>query len=80
MYIPKLKNTRLRHILKIFCLNDKGKLLLLYLVSNFLFKVKSLSRVRFFATPWAVAHQTVHGIFQAKILEWVAISFSRRSS
>ena len=23
---------------------------------------------------------TVHGIFQARILEWVALSFSRRSS
>lgn len=24
MYIPMLKNSRLRHILKMFCLNDKG--------------------------------------------------------
>ena len=30
-------------------------------------KVKSLSRVRLFATPWIVAH----GIFQARVLEWV---------
>ena len=30
------------------------------------------------ATPWTVAHQapSVHGIYQAKILEWFAISFS----
>ena len=35
-------------------------------------KVKSLSRVRLFVTPWIVAH----GIFQARVLEWVAISFS----
>jgi len=28
-----------------------------------------------FATPWAV-----HGILQARILEWVAVSFSRGSS
>ena len=30
-------------------------------------------------TPWTVAHQasSVHGIFQARILEWVAISYSR---
>ena len=27
-------------------------------------------------TPWTVAHQA-HGISQARILEWVAISFSR---
>lgn len=42
MYIPMLKNSRLRHILKMFCLNDKGKLLLLNLVLSFLFKVKRL--------------------------------------
>ena len=34
-----------------------------------------------FATPWTVAYKDplVHGIFQARILEWVAISFSRGS-
>ena len=33
-------------------------------------------------TLWTVAHQTtlVHGILQARKLEWVAISFSRGSS
>ena len=42
-------------------------------------KVKSLSRVRLFVTPWTVAYQapSVYGIFQARVLEWVAISFSR---
>ena len=39
-------------------------------------KVKLLSRVRLFATPWIVAHR----IFQARVLGWVAISFSRGSS
>ena len=42
--------------------------------------MKSLSRVRLFAIPWTVAYQaplSVHGIFQARVLEWVAISFSR---
>ena len=45
-------------------------------------KVKSLSHVRLFATPWAVGYQpsSVHGILQARILEWVTISFSRESS
>ena len=35
-----------------------------------------------FATPWTVAHQAPlsMGILQARILEWVAISFSRGSS
>ena len=45
-------------------------------------KVKSLSHVQLFGTPWTVAvpGSSVHGIFQARILEWIAISFSRRSS
>ena len=54
------------------------------------------SCVRLFVTPWTVAHQaplsmgfsrweywsgsSVHGILQARTLEWVAVSFSRRSS
>ena len=44
--------------------------------------VKSLSRVRLFVTPWTVAHQAPlsNGIFQARVLEWDAISFSRGSS
>ena len=44
--------------------------------------VQLLSHVRLSATLWTVAHQvgsSVHGIFQARILEWAAISFSRRS-
>ena len=34
------------------------------------------------ATPWTVAQpgSSTHGILQARILEWVAISSSRRSS
>ena len=45
-------------------------------------KVKSLSCVQHFGTPWTVAYtgSSIHGIFQARILEWVAISFSRRST
>ena len=43
---------------------------------------KSLSRVWLFATLWTVCSlpgSSVHGIFQARVLEWVAISFSRGS-
>ena len=43
-------------------------------------EMKSPSRVRLFATPWTVAHQApppVHGIFQVRLLEWVAVSFFR---
>ena len=44
------------------------------------FLLKLLSRVRLFATPWtpmrSLPGSSVHGIFQARVLEWVAISFS----
>ena len=45
-------------------------------------KVKSLSRVRLFATPWTVAYQAPQSteFSRPRVLEWVAISFSRRSS
>ena len=36
-------------------------------------KWKPLSHVWLFATPWV----TVHGILQARVLEWVAFPFSR---
>ena len=43
---------------------------------------KLLSHIQLFATPWAVAppDSSVHGILQARILEWVAFPFSRESS
>ena len=45
-------------------------------------KAKFLSRVQLFDTPWTVAYQDPQSMrfFQARILEWVAIFFSRRSS
>ena len=44
-------------------------------------KVKLLSRIWLFATPWTVLPgSSIRGLFQARILEWVATSFSRRSS
>ena len=49
-------------------------------VFNFLkvkWKWKLLSHVQLFVTPWA---NTVHGILQARILEWVAFPFSKGSS
>ena len=44
--------------------------------------VKSLSHIQLFATPWTVAPpgSSVHGILQARILEWGAIAFSKGSS
>ena len=43
--------------------------------------VKSLSPVWLFATPWTVSlpGSSVHGVFQARALEWAAIPFSRGS-
>ena len=38
--------------------------------------VKSLSRVRLFATPCSPPGSSIHGILQARVLEWVAIAFS----
>ena len=42
-------------------------------------KVKLLSHVWLFATPWTSAYpgSSVHGIFQARVLEWGAIVFSQ---
>ena len=37
----------------------------------------TLSRVRLFTTAWTVACQSICVILQARILEWVAISYSR---
>ena len=45
-------------------------------------KVKLLSCVRLFATVWSVAYHSPPsvGILQARILEWVAMFFSRGPS
>ena len=48
-------------------------------------EVKSLSRVRLFVSSWVEeplcsSRQDYWWIFQARVLEWVAISFSRGSS
>ena len=45
-------------------------------------RAQSLSRVQLFATTWTIVCQAPlsMGIFQARILEWIAISSSRGSS
>ena len=43
-------------------------------------KWKWLSRVQLFETPWLIQSSTVHGILQARILEWLAFPFSKASS
>ncbi|CAI9167958.1 unnamed protein product [Rangifer tarandus platyrhynchus] len=42
--------------------------------------VRARIQVRLFATPWTPQGSSVHGIFQARILNQVAISSSRGSS
>ena len=51
-------------------------------LNNTIICAKSLRHVQLFATPWTVARQASlsMGILQARILEWVAMSFSRGSS
>ena len=47
-------------------------------IDQYVFMLSCFSRVQLFATQWTIPHQAaVHGIFQARILEWVTISFSR---
>ena len=65
------------------CLN--GKLLIIQKIASVWYLKWSHSVVSDSATPWTVAYQalrslSVHGIFQARVREWVAISFSRGSS
>ena len=55
-----------------FCLQDSPNKVIL--------KWKSLSHVWLFAIPWTIESYRVHGILQARILEWVAYPFSSRSS
>jgi len=42
-------------------------------------KVKWISHIRLFETPWTAAYQPPlsMGFFQARVLEWFAIAFSR---
>ena len=56
---------------KLRCLRGAGSYI------NEVMKSNSHSVVSDSATPWVVACKTVHGILQARILEWVAIPFSR---
>ena len=53
------------------------------LVTAFFFFGKSLNSVQLFVTPWTVAPppvSSVHGILQARALDWVAAPFFRGSS
>ena len=41
-------------------------------------ETETVSHVQFLATPWTVACQPHCEILQARILEWIAMPFSRR--
>ena len=60
---------------------DKGTGVGCHCLLQYSYIVKSLSRVRL-CDPMEgnLPRSAVHGIFQARILEWAAISFSRGSS
>ena len=72
-----------RILSRVPCVHSRSLLVICFMysrvyVSILKLKVKSLSRVRVFVTPGTIAHQSpVHGILQARTLEWVAISFPR---
>ena len=72
------KNTQLQ----VVSVMDCGPVLYSFMIS-FCFLVlfcavpSRCSHVQRFATLWTVPRQSpVHGVFQGRILEWVAISFS----
>ena len=69
IYYKKRKLLYRPDLLKLFCWCDP-------LVSS----VQSLSRVWHFANPMNLPGSSANGIAQARILEWVAISFSKGSS
>ena len=68
-------NTHL-HTQESFLLSSRQKEGSVYLCAQ------SLSRVQLFATPWTASlpGSSVHGILQARILEWVVMPSSRGSS
>ena len=41
-------------------------------------KVKSPSHEQLFTTPWSLPGSSIYGIFQARVLEWLAIAFSEQ--
>ena len=60
--------------------SNRGNSDLKYLCVCVCARVCSLSHVRFFPTSCSLPGSSVHGILQERILEWVAIPFSRGSS
>ena len=74
---PSRSNLRSNHLHPLPCVPESpGWDFLSDPVSSPSWKRKLLSRVRLFANPWTIQS----GILQARILEWVAFSFSRGSS
>ena len=71
-------NTHIYRMAEISIVNIRTLLVVLV----FTIKVKSLSHVRLFVTPWSIAYHAPPstGLFQVRSLERVATSFSRGSS
>ena len=77
-YISKTPNSVREEHLQLLTISFNIIALLINLLLLFSYYIESSS----FATPWTVAHQAplLMRFFQARILEWVAISFYRGSS
>ena len=66
-------NKQRKSLLDISFVNEFMDITLTYVLSCF-------SHVWLCAMDWSLQGSSVHGILQARILEWVAVSFSRGSS
>ena len=74
-YIDFITNDLWNYLpMSLYCNTKKG-------LVNMILYAQLLSCVQLFATPWTVSlpASSVHGILQARILEWVAMPFSRGS-
>ena len=56
---------------------NERTVLFFFFLFFFFFFVKPLSHVQLTSGDCSLRGFSVHGIFQARVLEWVAISFSR---
>ena len=52
----------------------------MYCITLYIMCAWALSHTCLFVTPWTVAPRLFYGVFQARLLEKVAVSFSRESS
>ena len=72
---------RIKNMLKFMATNKRQKGTIIHAFLSSMCVLHQFSRVRLFHTmDGSLPGSSVHGIFQTRILEWVAVSFSRGSS